>query len=131
MIIHRRFFLSALALAGLAACVAGPGGRGAAPVSLAGGWSFQIDTGGGRVTHGRLQLAPAAGGYAGTLTTNRGLNVLPVPSFTVLGADVRMRVESPQGAVTFAGALAPEARAFAGTVIYHDGRRFPLSATKD
>ena len=131
MTMIRRSLLAALALAGLAACAAGPGGRGAAPVSLAGAWSFRIDTGGGRITLGRLQLAPAAGGYAGTLTTNRGDNVLPVPSFTVLGAEVRMRVESPQGAVTFAGALTPGARAFTGTLTYHDGQRFPLSATKD
>ena len=53
-------------------------------MSLAGDWSFRIDTGGGRITLGRLQLAPAAGGYTGTLTTNRGDNVLPVRSFTVL-----------------------------------------------
>lgn len=122
-----RPLLAALAFLCLAACVTGR----APPGSLAGGWSFQIDTGGGRVTHGRLQLAPAAGGYAGTLTTNRGDNVLPVRSFTVAGADLRMSVESPQGAVTFAGALARNARGFAGTVTYHDGRRFRLNATKD
>lgn len=124
----RRSFLSALALLCLAACVTG---RSAAPASMAGDWSFRIETGGGRTTLGRLQLARAAGGYAGTLTTNRGSNVLPVRSFTVDGTMVRMAVESPQGAVTFAGALAEGARAFAGTVTYHDGQRFPLSATKE
>ena len=101
------------------------------PGSLAGGWSFRIDTGGGRVTNGRLNLTPAARGYAGTLTTDRGSNVLPVRSFTVAGRDVRMQVESPQGAVTFAGTLANGARTFAGTVTYHDGRLFRLDATKD
>ena len=70
-------------------------------------------------------------GYTGTLTTNRGDNVLPVRTFTVAGRDVRMQVQSPQGAVTFGGTLAPGGRAFAGTVTYHDGRPFPLEATKD
>lgn len=127
MKISRRPLLAALLLAFLAACVTGR----AAPVSLAGEWSFRIDTGGGRVTNGRMSLAPAAGGYAGTLTTDRGTNILPVRSFTVAGRDVRMHVESPQGPVIFAGALADGARAFAGTVTYHDGRHFTLSATKD
>jgi len=122
-----RSLLAALMLACLAACVTGR----PAPVSLAGEWSFRIDTGGGRITLGRLQLARAADGYTGTLTTNRGTNILPVRSFTVAGTDVRMHVESPQGAVTFAGALVDGARAFAGTVTYHDGRRFTLSATRE
>lgn len=127
MKIARRPLLAVLLLTLLAACVTGR----ATPVSLAGEWSFRIDTGGGRITNGRLVLAPAAGGYGGTLTTDRGTNILPVRSFTVAGRDVRMHVESPQGAVTFAGALADGARAFAGTVTYHDGRNFQLSATKD
>ena len=127
MKIFRRPLLAALCLTLLAACVTGR----TVPVSLAGEWSFRIDTGGGRITNGRLSLAPAAEGYAGTLTTDRGDNILPVRSFTVAGRDVRMHVESPQGAVTFAGALADGARAFAGTVTYHDGRIFQLSATRD
>ncbi len=131
MRLNGRSIPAALALALLAACVSGPGGRMAAPVSLAGNWSFRIDTGEGRTTLGQVRLAPAAGGYAGTLTTNRGNNVLPVRSFTVAGAAVRMIVDSPQGEVTFAGALADGARAFAGTVTYHDGRRFSLAATRD
>ena len=123
----RLMLLALLALPGLAACMTGR----APPGSLAGGWTFRIDTGAGRITHGRLSLTPAAGGYAGTLTTNRGDNVLPVRSFTVDGRAIRMHVESPQGAVTFSGTLANGARAFAGTVTYHDGQLFPLSATKD
>ena len=122
-----RHVLLALALSGLAACVTGR----AAPGSLAGGWTFRIDTGGGRTTHGQLHLTPSGRGYTGTLTTNRGDNVLPVRTFTVAGRDVRMQVASPQGAVTFGGTLAPGGRAFAGTVTYHDGRPFPLEATKD
>lgn len=135
MIMNARSILAALALALLAACVSGPanpaGTRAAAPASLAGDWSFRVETGEGRATLGRLSLAPAPGGYAGTLTTTQGNNVLPVRSFTVDGATVRMIVDSPQGAVTFAGALADGARAFAGTVTYHDGRGYPLTATKD
>jgi hypothetical protein len=122
-----RPLLAALAFLCLSACMTGR----AAPGSLVGAWSFRIDTGAGRITHGRLNLTAAAQGYQGTLTTDRGDNVLPVRSFTVAGRDVRMHVESPQGAVTFAGALGPGARAFAGTVTYHDGRPFQLSATKD
>jgi hypothetical protein len=122
----RRSILATLALACLAACVTGR----TAPPSLAGEWGFRIETGGGRVTNGWLSLTPAGSGYAGRLTTDRGNNVLPVRSFTVDGAAVRMHVESPQGAVTFAGALAEGARAFAGTLTYHDGRRFTLRATR-
>lgn len=123
-----RSLTALLALACLAGCMAG---RGAAPVSLAGGWSLLIEPGEGRVTRGRMQLAAAADGYRGTLTTDRGDNVLPVRSFTLAGADIRMHVESPQGAVTFAGALAPDARSFAGTVTYHNGSRFPMRATRE
>lgn len=130
MSMNGRSILAALALVLLAACVSGPGGR-AAPAPLAGDWSFRVDTGEGRATLGRLSLAPAPSGYAGTLTTTQGNNVLPVRSFTVAGSMVRMIVESPQGAVTFAGALTEGARAFAGTVTYHDGRGYPLTATKD
>lgn len=127
MTISRRALLSLLALAGLSACVTARG----APPSLAGDWRFTIDTGAGRITNGRLSLAPAGRGYAGSLTTNRGDNVLPVRSFTVEGAAVRMLVQSPQGMVRFAGTLAPGARAFAGTVTYHNGQLYPLSATRD
>ncbi|HYD12790.1 MAG TPA: hypothetical protein VEC11_08075 [Allosphingosinicella sp.] len=127
MNISLRSLLAALALVCLSACMTVPAAR----PSLAGAWHFRIDTGGGRITLGQLSLTPAAGGYTGSLTTNRGDNVLPVRSFTVDGRAVRMHVESPQGAVTFAGDLAPGSRAFAGTVTYHDGRRFTLRATKD
>jgi hypothetical protein len=119
--------LAALALACLAACVTGR----TAPPSLAGEWSFRIETGAGRVTNGWLSLTPAGRDYAGRLTTDRGNQVLPVRSFTVDGEAVRMHVESPQGAVTFAGALAQGGRAFAGTLTYHDGQRFALSATRN
>ena len=122
-----RTILAALALACLPACVAGR----AAPQSLAGEWSFRIDATPDRVTNGWLSLAPAERGYTGRLTTDRGNNVLPVRSFTVDGAAVRMIVDSPQGAVTFAGSLAPGARAFAGTVTYHDGGLLPLRATRN
>jgi hypothetical protein len=125
-----RTIMFVLASACLAACVAGPE-AGPRTASLAGGWGFRIDTGGGRVTNGRLWLTPAEAGYTGTLTTDRGDNVLPVRSFVVTGAAVQMAVESPQGMVTFAGALADSARSFTGTVIYHDGQRFSLTATKD
>ena len=122
-----RSILAALALTCLTACVAGR----AAPQSLAGEWSLRIEAAPDRVTNGWLSLAGAERGYTGMLTTDRGNNVLPVRSFTVEGAAVRMIVDSPQGAVTFAGTLAPGARAFAGTVTYHDGRPFPLRATRN
>lgn len=122
-----RSLLAVLALVSLGGCMTG---RGTAPASLAGGWSFQLEPE-GRVTRGQMRLVPAANGYQGTLTTDRGGNLLPVRSFTLDGAAIRMHVESPQGAVTFAGTLAPDARTFAGTVTYHDGRRFPMRATRE
>lgn len=68
--------------------------------------------------------------YRGTLTTNRGNNVLPIRHLLLRGDEMEMVVESPNGTVTFKGRLSPDAQAFDGIAHYHTGQRFPMSGTR-
>ena len=111
--------------AGLLTGCAGSPERTAAP-SLAGDWVFEVQTG-QNVTHGSMSLVENGPGYTGTLTTDQGNNVLPVRSLTLQGSDMNMLVESPNGNVTFKGALAADAQTFQGKVTYYNGQVFPMS----
>jgi hypothetical protein len=62
--------------------------------------------------------------------TDQGADALPVRSVTLAGRDMAMRVESPNGDVTFRGRLDAAGRSFSGTVTYHDGRRFPMAGRR-
>lgn len=90
---------------------------------------------GPRVTTGEVWLWRRGADYSGTVTV-RGTNALPVRSLTVrapaaaTAAAVAMTVDTPEGPVTFAGALAPDGGAMQGTVTYHAGERFPFEARR-
>ena len=90
---------------------------------------FEVKTG-NTVAHGAMTLTADGSGYRGTLTTDQGNNVLPVRSLTLAGSNMDMLVESPNGNVTFKGALSADASSFAGTVTYHNGQKFPMTGTK-
>lgn len=92
---------------------------------LAGAWEFDIDVG-KDTTRGAFALERKADGYTGELTTNRGPNRLPIRSLTLVRDSVAMVVESPNGTVTFLGRLQTGARGMAGTVLYHNGARYPM-----
>jgi hypothetical protein len=98
------------------------------PADVSGWWNFSVDVGGTTAT-GEMWLFRRDDGFTGTLTP-RGTNTLPVRVLTVTGRDVRMTVDSAEGAVVFEGTLAGDARSMSGTVIYHQGQRFPLTAHK-
>lgn len=97
---------------------------------LSGDWRFRVEVSAERVTHGAFRLERAPAGYVGVLTTNRGDNQLPVQSFTLTGANVAMVVISPDGTVTFEGRLSDDAAAMNGTMIYHNGQRYPMYVTR-
>lgn len=113
----------------LAGCASDSAARNRTP-DLAGGWTFQVLTGGGNATQGAMTLVANRDGYGGTLTTNQGANTLLVRSLTLDGPDMRMLVESPDGNVTFEGVLSPSGTSFDGTVTYHTGQRFPMSGVR-
>ena len=92
---------------------------------LAGAWEFDIDVG-KDTTHGAFALERKAEGYTGELTTNRGTNRLPIRSLTLVRDSVAMIVDSPNGTVTFLGRLETGACGMAGTVLYHNGARYPM-----
>ena len=97
--------------------------------SLAGSWVFEVQTG-TNVTHGSMVLSGEKQHYTGTLTTDQGSNVLPIRSLTLDGSRMDMTVESPNGLVTFQGALGADTRTFLGTVTYYTGQSFPMSGTR-
>ena len=115
------------AVALLAGC-ASSSVRAKAP-DLAGDWVFEVQTG-QSVTHGAMTLVADGASYTGTLTTNQGNNVLPVRSLTLQGSDMNLLVESPNGNVTFKGALSTDAQTFQGKVTYHNGQEFPMSGRR-
>lgn len=125
-----KIIFTALVAVLFAAC-AHEGDRTAANApDLSGTWTFNVDVAPDRVTVGTIVLEPSDAGYKGSLTTNQGENVLPVSRFTLAGDAIEMIVESPDGVVSFVGALADGAKTFSGTVTYHNGSQYPLSASR-
>jgi hypothetical protein len=113
----------------LVGCTGNPPKGETAKPDLAGNWVFEVQTG-SNVAHGAMKLAAAGNAYNGTLTTDQGNNVLTIRSLTVDGRDMNMLVESPNGNVTFTGTLNADATSFAGTVVYHNGQKFPMSGRR-
>lgn len=111
----------------LAGCTAHPQ-RTKTP-DLAGDWVFEAQTGDG-VAHGAMTLVADGASYKGTLTTDQTSNVLPVRSLTLQGSALTLRVESPEGNVTFQGTLASDAQTFQGQVLYFNGQTFPMSGRR-
>lgn len=124
--------LVAIVLLALAAtgCTSGPLRPGGDPVDLSGHWRLEIRTGADTPTLGAMTLASNGPDYRGTVTTNRGNNVLPVTSLVRDGSTIHLRVESPQGEVVFDGELSPTAESFEGTLRYHTGDRFPMTGSR-
>jgi hypothetical protein len=96
--------------------------------SLVGRWDFNVDVD-GRATPGELWLFRRGGELTGTISPS-GQSTLPVRSLTMRGDSAHMIVDTPEGAVTFGGAVQPDRAAMTGIVIYHQGQRLPMTATK-
>ena len=79
---------------------------------------------------GAMTLVADGAQYRGTLTTDQGNNLLMVRSMMLIGTELVMTVDSPQGVVTFKGVLNADARSFDGVVTYHNGQSFPMSGVK-
>lgn len=125
-----RMVCAALVAVVAAACAHAGDRKAAIAPDLSGVWTFKVDVAPDRVTLGSIVLVPGEAGYKGTLTTNQGENVLPVTRFMLTGDAIEMTVESPDGVVSFVGALADSRDAFSGTVTYHNGSQYPLSASR-
>lgn len=97
---------------------------------LTGHWQFLVTTGQG-TTKGAMQIeAGGTTGLTGTVTTDRGNEVMPVRAVIRNGDHVEILVGTQHGDVVFGGALSSDARTFDGTVLYHNGQRFPMSGQK-
>src|SRR5262245_64214603 len=103
----RRLAIIVCVLTLLGACTAAPPQHN--PVDVSGQWRFQVDTG-RAVTNGAMTVSRTAQGYGGTLTTDQGNNVLPIRSLTIEESKMLLVVESPNGNVTFDGALSSDGR---------------------
>ncbi len=126
----RSAFLAFIALLA-AACVQQPR-KVSAPPDVSGRWDFSVDIG-NQTARGEMWLFKRGGEmgseFTGTLTP-AGTNTLPVRALEVAGRQVAMTVDSAEGPVVFEGTLAEDANFMVGTVIYHQGQRFPLTARK-
>ena len=100
-----------------------------AATNLRGVWEIEIDTGRG-ATLGTLLINRETVGREGSLTTNRGNNVLPVRTLTLDDRAIALSVESPNGVVSFKGELSSDGNAFQGTVTYHNGQLLPMKGKR-
>ena len=96
---------------------------------VSGRWDFRITTGSERTARGEFWLFRRGEEFTGTLTVEN-TNTLPIRMFTVRGEQIAMTVDTPEGAVTLEGTLNPNGQSLQGTVTYHHGEKFPLSADK-
>lgn len=100
-----------------------------AATTLIGSWNIEIDTGRG-TTIGTMLINREVPGREGSLTTNRGPNVLPVRTLTLDGHNLALSVESPNGTVLFKGELSRDGNTFQGKVNYHDGQVFSMKGVR-
>jgi hypothetical protein len=96
--------------------------------SLAGRWDFSVDVDGQR-SAGELWLFRRGGELTGTISP-AGMNTLPVRALTLRGDSAHMTVDTPEGPVTFDGSVQRDRAGMSGIVIYHQGQRLPMTATK-
>lgn len=96
--------------------------------NLHGNWDFLMDVD-GTPSFGLLSIGLIDGGYGGSLTPARTAPVV-VRRITVTGNTVRMVVASGEGDVVFDGRLSAKGDRMCGTVTYHNGRAFPMTAQK-
>lgn len=121
---------SFLAMASLIACASAPSSGESAAPDLSGPWRFEMDIGRATKTVGEMQLTGRGQTYVGTLTTNRGNNVLPIRSLVIADRTMTMKVESPNGEVVFRGTLDADGRSFRGKVTYYDGQEFLMAGQR-
>ena len=100
-----------------------------AATSLQGTWNIEIDMGRAK-TLGTMLINREVAGSEGSLTTNRGPNVLPVRTLTLDDHAIALSVESPNGMVVFKGELSRDGNAFQGKVTYHDGQVFLMKGVR-
>ena len=100
-----------------------------AATSLQGTWNIEIDMGRAK-TLGTMLINREVAGSEGSLTTNRGPNVLPVRTLTLDDHAIALSVESPNGMVVFKGELSQDGNAFQGKVTYHDGQVFSMKGER-
>jgi len=112
----------------LAACTRpATAGRGDA-LDVTGRWDFQINVG-ARSTLGEFWVWRRGNTYTGTLTP-RGTNTLPIRELVLRGRQVDITVDTPDGPVTVRGTVGADGGALEGTVTYHQGQQYPMSATR-
>lgn len=112
----------------LASC-ARPSTLGQSPTpNVSGRWDFHIDLG-GRTTPGEFWLWRRGHVYTGTLTP-RGTNTLPIRELVQRGLRVDLTVDTPDGPVTVVGTVQPDGASLEGTVTYHQGQRYPMTAKR-
>lgn len=108
-------------------------GAGAAPAggevpNLHGNWDFLFDAG-GTPNFGLLSIGFVGADYGGSLTPV-GTAPVVVRKIALTGNSIHMAVASREGDVLFDGRLSAKGDRMCGTVIYHDGRTFPMMAQK-
>jgi hypothetical protein len=108
-----------------AGCATSRSATDTAASTMRGSWNFEMDTG-RSTTLGSMIINRDVAGREGTLTTNRGNNVLPVRTLTLEDRAIALSVESPNGMVVFKGELSRDGNAFQGKVTYHDGQVFTM-----
>jgi hypothetical protein len=96
--------------------------------SLAGRWDFSVDVG-TRQTPGELWLFRRGSELIGTLAPT-GTNTLPVRALVLRGDSTHLVVDTPEGPVLFDGVVAAGHASMRGIVTYHQGQRYPMTATK-
>lgn len=96
---------------------------------LGGAWGFKV-TVGQHVTHGAIHLTAYDGRFLGTLSTDQGSEVLKIRSVQVDDSKLVMTVDSPQGEVVVRADLAANAKAFQGTVTYHNGQVYAITGSR-
>ncbi|WP_374658522.1 hypothetical protein [Inhella sp.] len=96
---------------------------------LGGAWSFKV-TVGQHVTQGAIHLTAYDDRFLGTLSTDQGGEVLKIRSVQVNDTKLVMTVDSPQGEVVVRAELAANAKAFQGTVTYHNGQVYAISGSR-
>ena len=96
---------------------------------VSGRWDFRMVTSPDRTARGEFWLFRRGEEFTGTLTV-QNTNTLPIRMFTVRGEQIAMTVDTPDGIVTFEGTLNANGQSLQGTVTYHHGDKFPLSADK-
>ena len=101
----------------------------AASQDLTGRWDFRVAMGGDRTARGELWLFRRGDEYTGTLAV-QGTNTLTDRLLTLSGDRIAMTVDTPEGPVTFEGTLGGNGQSLQGTVMYHHGERYPLSADR-